>query len=113
MTTPDRPTPTALRREGDGLAIQWSDGSSGVIPFRELRAACPCATCNEERSQPANPLKVLSPQEVAAGPPQPVAMPRRGYYAYQIVWNDGHDTGIYTLEQLRFLCEKSARPAAE
>ena len=29
----------------------------------------------------------------------------RGHYAYQIVWNDGHDTGIFTLEQLRQLSE--------
>jgi DUF971 family protein len=26
-----------------------------------------------------------------------------GQYAYQIAWNDGHDTGIYTLEALRRL----------
>ena len=36
-----------------------------------------------------------------AGPPQPVRMVPRGHYAYQIVWTDGHDTGIYTLELLR------------
>jgi DUF971 family protein len=28
-----------------------------------------------------------------------------GNYAYKIIWNDGHDTGIYTLENLRALCE--------
>jgi DUF971 family protein len=28
-----------------------------------------------------------------------------GHYAYQIVWNDGHDTGIYPVEQLRKLGE--------
>jgi DUF971 family protein len=28
-----------------------------------------------------------------------------GYYAYKITWNDGHDTGIYTLENLRQLCQ--------
>jgi DUF971 family protein len=31
-------------------------------------------------------------------------MPRIGRYAYKIVWSDGHDTGIFTLEQLRELC---------
>jgi DUF971 family protein len=28
-----------------------------------------------------------------------------GYYAYKIVWSDGHDTGLYTMENLRALCE--------
>ena len=30
---------------------------------------------------------------------------RVGRYAYKIVWSDGHDTGIYTLEHLRSLCQ--------
>lgn len=97
--------PTAIRRDGDRLFIEWSDGFRGVIPFRKLRDACPCATCNEKRLQPANPLKVLSDAELQAGAPVPVAMPARGAYAYQIAWNDGHDTGIYRLEMLRQLCE--------
>ncbi len=29
-----------------------------------------------------------------------------GYYAYQIKWNDGHDTGIYPLALLRELSEQ-------
>ena len=28
-----------------------------------------------------------------------------GRYAYHIVWSDGHDTGIFTLEHLRELCQ--------
>jgi DUF971 family protein len=28
-----------------------------------------------------------------------------GHYAYKITWNDGHDTGIFTLEHLRELCQ--------
>jgi DUF971 family protein len=27
-----------------------------------------------------------------------------GRYAYKIVWSDGHDSGIFTLEHLRALC---------
>ena len=99
--------PIALKREGDRFMIDWSDGFRGAIPLRKLRDACPCATCNEKRQQPPNPLQVLSEIEVRAGAPTPVAMPPRGAYAYQIVWNDGHDTGIYTLELLRRLCERA------
>lgn len=101
MSEPLRPL--SIKREGDSLAIEWSDGVRGAITFRQLRDACPCASCNEKRQQPPNPLHVLSEAELRAGAPAPVAMPARGAYAYQIVWNDGHDTGIYTLDLLRRL----------
>jgi DUF971 family protein len=31
-----------------------------------------------------------------------------GAYAVQIVWSDGHDTGIYSFETLRQACECAA-----
>lgn len=97
--------PTSIRREGDGLAIDWSDGGKTFVTWRKLRTACPCATCNEERQKPANPFKLLSDRELTAGAPQPSKMVPRGRYAYQIVWSDGHDAGIYTLEFLRALSD--------
>lgn len=97
--------PTRLKREGDGLRIDWSDGASTFVTWRALRKACPCATCNDERGKPPNPFRVLSAQEVAAGPPAPLKMTAVGQYAYQIAWNDGHSTGIYTLRSLRELGE--------
>jgi DUF971 family protein len=103
--------PLALRREGDGLAIDWSDGARTFATWRTLRQRCPCASCNERRQKPADPFKVLDDKEVAAGPPHPVKMTPRGHYAYQIVWNDGHDTGIYPLELLRQLGEPAPPPA--
>jgi DUF971 family protein len=98
--------PVVIRREGDDrLFVEWSDGGKGVITWDNLRAHCPCATCREDRDKPPDPFRVLSPKELQAGPPRPVAMSPVGYYAYKIVWNDGHDAGIYTLENLRELCE--------
>ena len=97
--------PLALRREGDGLAIDWADGARTFVAWRTLRAGCPCASCNEDRLKPPDPLRLVSDAQVAAGPPQPVRMVPRGHYAYQVVWNDGHDTGIYTLEHLRQLSQ--------
>jgi DUF971 family protein len=95
--------PTAMRREGDGLRIDWTDGVSTFVTWRTLRKQCPCATCNDDRSKPPDPFRVLSAAEVAAGPPNPVQMQPLGHYAYKITWNDGHDTGIYPLELLRKL----------
>jgi DUF971 family protein len=98
--------PDSIRREGNGFRIEWADGLSSFVSFRELRKNCPCASCNDARTKPSNPFKVLSAAEVAAGDPVPVAMKPIGHYAYQITWNDGHDTGIYTLEALRQLSQK-------
>ncbi len=99
----ETPLPKSLTRVGDGLRIEWADGVTTLVSWRELRKQCPCATCNDERGKPQNPFKVLSAKEVAAGPPAPVSMKAVGQYAYQIGWNDGHATGIYTLEALRKL----------
>ena len=97
-------SPVSLRREGDGLAIDWSDGAKTFVPWQKLRKSCPCATCNEERSKPPDPFKLLSDRDVA-GPPLPKQMVPRGRYAYQIVWSDGHDAGIYPVELLRSLSD--------
>jgi DUF971 family protein len=103
MTLGRATTPQAMRREGEGLRIDWADGVSTFVAWRVLRKQCPCASCNEDRNKPPDPFRVLSASEVAAGPPNPVAMTPLGHYAYKITWNDGHDTGIYTLELLRSL----------
>jgi DUF971 family protein len=105
---PDELRPVSLKREGDGLKIEWSDGVVTTVTWKKLRVGCPCASCMEERAKPADPFRILTPQEVAAGAPAPVAMTPVGHYAYQIKWNDGHDTGIYTLELLRELGERPA-----
>jgi len=99
----DELRPVSLKREGEGLSISWSDGFTTFATWRQLRSNCPCAACVEDRAKPPDPFRVLTPQEAAAGPPQPVAMRPVGHYAYQITWNDGHSTGIYTLERLRDL----------
>jgi DUF971 family protein len=95
--------PVSLRREGDGLRIDWADGVATFATWRHLRANCPCAGCLDEKAKPPDPFKVLSAKEVEAGPPAPVAMTPVGHYAYQITWTDGHSSGIYTLEALRRL----------
>jgi len=98
------PVPSSLGRDGpDRLVIEWSDGHRSTYSWRHLRDNCPCAGCREERSQPPDPFRVLKPSELV--PLAAVSMPRVGRYAYKIVWSDGHDTGIYTLEHLRSLCQ--------
>ena len=102
-------TPTKLERTADrGLAITWSDGQCRAYSVRQLRDACPCASCREKRSQPPEPmgmLPVLSLRET-----QPLAITKMepvGNYAYSIEFSDGHGTGIYTLELLRQLGQEA------
>ncbi len=99
------PQPTKLEvRDGNTLLIVWSDGQQRAIPFGELRKACPCATCREQRKVPPQPsggLQVISMAE--ARPLKIESMSPVGNYAYSIGFSDGHDTGIFTLELLRSL----------
>jgi DUF971 family protein len=101
--------PLALRKEGDDhLVVEWSDGVVGRVSWRQLRDACPCAGCREDRQKPADPFRLLKPAELV--PLAPVSMPRVGRYAYKVVWSDGHDTGIYTLAHLRELTTGAREP---
>jgi DUF971 family protein len=98
--------PTKLERIGDDrLRIVWNDARATEYSVRQLRDACPCATCREKRDKPqATPLlAVLRPGEAA--PLRIVGMQPVGNYAYSIAFSDGHDTGIYSFERLRELGE--------
>lgn len=108
VNEPSGPLPTAMRRDGDRLIIEWDDGYRGAVAWKTLREHCPCAACKEERDKPANPFHILKPTELV--PLAPVSMPRIGRYAYKIVWSDGHDTGIFTLAHLRQLCQPLPSP---
>jgi DUF971 family protein len=98
------PVPVRLSRDGpDRLAIEWDDGHRSVYEWQHLRANCPCASCREEKEQPPDPFRILKPSELV--PLKPTEIEPVGRYAYRITWSDGHDTGIFTLEHLRALCQ--------
>ncbi len=90
----------SLRRQPGAVLLRWEDGLERALAVRALRLACPCALCVHEVT--GKPL--LDPAGVAADvglqDMQPV-----GNYAYRILFSDGHDSGIYTLERLRGLAE--------
>ena len=96
--------PVALQKAGDDrLLIDWSDGHKSEYLWTHLREKCPCAGCQEEHMKPPDPFRILKPSEMA--PLKPVSITPVGLYAYKIVWSDGHDTGLFTLEHLRELCQ--------
>ncbi|SMP51732.1 Protein of unknown function [Neorhodopirellula lusitana] len=100
------------RLDESGIRITWSDGESTEWTARQLRDACPCATCREkhgkllgdddkEPSKPAKPigLPVLSAAE--AQPMRIMGMQPVGTYAYNIAFSDGHNSGLFTFARLR------------
>ncbi|GAA4426273.1 DUF971 domain-containing protein [Bremerella cremea] len=103
--------PTALALLPDGrLKIDWSDDTKRVYRPRDLRDSSPDALTREKHSaqssKPTNELTVLSAEELA--PLSIKGMNPVGHYAYQIVFSDGHDSGIFTFEYLYQLGEPYA-----
>lgn len=99
--------PTELDKPtNDRLRITWSDGMVREYTVRDLREACPCATCREKRKAPPPPANVLPVIPPGAGGPITITgMRPTGTYAYNIAFSDGHNTGLYTFENLRELGE--------
>jgi DUF971 family protein len=98
---------------GTGMEIEWKDGHHSSYSFAWLRDACPCALCDEERSQsgrqvgePPKPKQGELP--IYKAPAKPTESAPVGRYAIRFAWNDGHDTGIYSWEFLRENCPCAA-----
>jgi DUF971 family protein len=101
-----------------GIHIDWRDGVHCHLPLALLRDECPCASCtgshgttpqktnHSAQANDASPFKMFQPTL------RMVDVESVGSYALRIVWSDGHQTGIYTWEHLRQLCDRLAAPAA-
>ncbi len=81
------------------VRILWKDGHSSSYKSLDLRANCTCAQCLDE---------VTGQRRISAGSVRldvhPMSYKPVGNYAVQFAWSDGHATGIYTYEYLRYLC---------
>jgi DUF971 family protein len=95
MSTVIRPWPTDLvfDRAAKALRISFDDGAAFQIPFELLRAESPSAENKGHGATPLPPVKgKANVGVVRAGPV--------GRYAVRIVFDDGHDTGLYTWDLL-------------
>jgi DUF971 family protein len=95
--------------EGTGVEIVWKDGHASQWTFPWLRAACPCATCVEERQAEGREPGEQIPEPKTAFPLfKAVVRPKKvhavGRYAISFDWNDGHTSGIYSWHYLRSVC---------
>jgi DUF971 family protein len=93
------PIPHAIERRDDGVLIEWNAEHRALYPARELRVACPCASCVDEMSG----REILNPATV---PPdiRPLSLALVGAYGLRVQWSDGHGTGIYTFQRLLAAC---------
>ncbi len=89
-----------------GVRIDWKDGHHSQYTLQYLRDKCPCATCTgahgtpprQAESQNSSPFQMYKPALKMLSV-EPV-----GAYAIRINWSDGHNTGIYSYEHLRHIC---------
>jgi DUF971 family protein len=90
-----RPWPTELLfdRAGKRLRISFDDGAAFDIPFELLRVESPSAENKGHGDQVLPPVKGKANVGVLRAEPV-------GRYAVRIVFDDGHDTGLYSWDLL-------------
>ena len=97
------PAPKNIKQVNETpLGISWSDGHESECPVKKLRENIPCANCIDEWSG----KKLIQPGAIPDSI-RPNNLKAVGLYAIQFYWSDGHDTGLYTHELLRQLCQCS------
>jgi DUF971 family protein len=108
VTDDPRHDPTEVRapRGARVLEIDWADGFRGRVPHEVLRGFCPCAQCQGHDG----PIRFVGGGASAAGL-ELSDIREVGQYAVQLVWGDGHQTGIYSFGHLRRLCEIPGDPS--
>jgi DUF971 family protein len=87
------PTEIRLRRSSRLLEVSFSDGSHFELPFEYLRVHSPSAEVKGHA--PGQEVLVLGKENVGITAIEPV-----GQYAVKLVFDDGHDTGLYTWKYL-------------
>jgi len=86
----------------DTLNITWDDNSVDKIKLVDLRKNCPCAVCT---SQSAGSDEMIVRRYIDSQV-QVASISPVGQYAINIIWKDGHNTGIYEYDYLKELAEE-------
>jgi DUF971 family protein len=88
-----QPIEIKLRRTARLLEVTFEDGSRFELPFEYLRVYSPSAEVKGHG--PGQETLVLGKEAVGVRAIEPV-----GQYAVKLVFDDGHDTGLYTWKYL-------------
>jgi DUF971 family protein len=94
-------TELRLRRAARVLEVSFADGSRFELPFEYLRVYSPSAEV--QGHGPGQEVLVLGKENVGIRAVEPV-----GQYAVKLVFDDGHDTGLYTWKYLHELGRERA-----
>src|SRR3954471_199222 len=92
-------TEIKVRSKSRLLEVCFDDGSRFELPFEYLRVHSPSAEVKGHG--PGQEVLVLGKENVGVRAVEPV-----GQYAVRLVFDDGHDSGLYTWAYLRELGEK-------
>src|SRR5512138_421372 len=90
------PAEIKLRKASRVLEVSFEDGSRFQLPFEYLRVHSPSAEVKGHG--PGQEVLVLGKESVGVRAIEPV-----GQYAVKLVFDDGHDTGLYTWKYLHEL----------
>ena len=94
-------TPKEIRKIGNKeLKLTWMDEHVSTYAFRYLRQNCMCALCVEEMTK-----KPLLAKDSVQQDLEGLKVHIVGSYALRFDFSDSHQTGIYTFEHLRKLCQ--------
>jgi DUF971 family protein len=99
-------TEIRLRRTSRLLKVSFEDGSRFELPFEYLRVYSPSAEVKGHG--PGQEVLVLGKEHVGIASIEPV-----GQYAVKLVFDDGHDTGLYTWRYLHELGREQRQKWAE
>ena len=89
-------TEIKLRSRSRLLEVTFDDGTRFELPFEYLRVSSPSAEVKGHG--PGQEVLVLGKENVGVRAVEPV-----GQYAVKLVFDDGHDTGLFTWKYLHEL----------
>jgi DUF971 family protein len=90
------PTEIRLRSKSRLLQVSFADGVQYQLPFEYLRVNSPSAEV--QGHGPGQKVLVTGKENVLITAIEPV-----GHYAVKLVFDDGHDSGLFTWKYLREL----------
>jgi len=92
------PSRVVLRESKDALMLTYSDGQEYILPAEYLRVYSPSAEVRGHGE--GNETLQFGKRLVTIN-----ALEKAGNYALQIMFSDGHDSGIYSWDYLQALAE--------
>jgi DUF971 family protein len=95
------PVEIKLRKQSRTLVVSYEDGTSFEFTAEYLRVHSPSAEVKGHG--PGQERLQIGKEGVAITAVEPV-----GHYAVRLVYDDGHDSGLYTWEYLRELGDDMA-----